>query len=90
MSGLGPNLVFPSSGLDGWDVLVKSQKDRKSCWYSNVINHPFLMVNIPPIKMVMNGGWFIIAIPTLMITIKKMMNPNVNSPATIEFETTVP
>ena len=23
------------------------------------------MVGIPPIKMVMNGGWFIIAIPTL-------------------------
>ena len=55
MSGLGPNLVFPSSGLDGGDVLVKSQKDRKSCWYSNVINHPFLMVNIPPIKMVIRG-----------------------------------
>ena len=36
------------------------------CGYSNVINHPFLIVNIPPIKMVMNGGWFIIAIPTLL------------------------
>ena len=24
------------------------------------------MVNIPPIKIVMNGGWFNIAIPTLM------------------------
>ena len=22
-----------------------------------IINHPFLMVGIPPIKMVMNGGW---------------------------------
>ena len=26
-------------------------------WYSNVINHRFLMVNMPPIQMVMNGGW---------------------------------
>ena len=25
-----------------------------------------LMVGIPPIKMVMTGGWFIIAIPTLV------------------------
>ena len=25
-----------------------------------------LMVNIPSIKMVMNGGWFVIAIPTLL------------------------
>jgi hypothetical protein len=34
-----------------------------------IINNPFGhlgMVNIPPIKMVMTGGWFIIALPTLM------------------------
>ena len=30
-----------------------------------IINHPFSMVGIPPMKMVMNGGWSIIAIPTL-------------------------
>ena len=29
------------------------------------MNHPFLMVGIPPINMVMAGGWFIISIPTL-------------------------
>ena len=29
-----------------------------------MINHPFLMVGIPPSKMVIRG-WFIIAIPTL-------------------------
>ena len=28
------------------------------CGYSNAINHQFLMVGIPPIKMVMNGEWF--------------------------------
>ena len=32
---------------------------------ANDISIPrLLMVGIPPIKMVMNGGWFIIAIPT--------------------------
>ena len=31
-----------------------------------IVNHPFLMVGIPPIKMVMNRGWFIIAISTLL------------------------
>ena len=31
-----------------------------------IINHPWLgMVTIPPTKMVMTGGWFIIVLPTL-------------------------
>ena len=30
------------------------------------VYHQFLMVGIPPIKIVMNGGWFIIAIPTVL------------------------
>ena len=38
------------------------------CGYSNNNKPPIkLMVGIPTIEMVMNGGWFIIAIPTLML-----------------------
>ena len=51
-------------------LLAAPVGDLKSllCGYSNAINHPFLMVNISPIK---NGdewgdGLFIIAIPTLL------------------------
>ena len=37
------------------------------------------MVGIPPIKMVMNGGWFILAIPTLDICWVNYKNLTVNS-----------
>ena len=30
------------------------------CCYSDAINQPFLMVGIPPINMVMNGGWLLL------------------------------
>ena len=39
-----------------------------------IINHPFVMVGIPPIKMVMNGGLFITAIPTLTMVITIIIN----------------
>jgi len=32
------------------------------------------MVNIPPIKMVMTGGWFIIVLPTLLKLAYEMSN----------------
>ena len=44
-----------ASSMDCDDESIKVQ--NPSCGYSNVINHLFLMVGIPPIKMVMNGGW---------------------------------
>ena len=40
----------------------------KIMWLKQQMNHPWLgMLNIPPIKMVMTGGWFMIVLPTLMI-----------------------
>ena len=42
---------------------VPCQKVRY-CGYSNAINSPFLMVGIPPIKMMIRGMVYDIAIPT--------------------------
>ena len=56
-------------GIWEWDRTkfgnVTALKSDGLCGYSNAINHAFLMVGIPTIKMVMNGGWFTIAIPTI-------------------------
>ena len=37
------------------------------------------MVTIPPIKMVMTGGWFLIVLPTLQPT-KKLIEYRIKSP----------
>ena len=49
---------------DSYFMLFPYEGCSCTCGYSNAINHTCLMVGIPPIKMVMNGGCFIIAIPT--------------------------
>ena len=65
--------LLGSRGMAGPVVRWSQKKGTKiteeswprKCAYSNVISYPFLMVGIPPIKIVMTGGWFIIAIPAL-------------------------